>query len=65
MNYMCGCLCHNVQTHPLALLLLSLTAIGLSPGDNSPTLVQTQIKIHKTTLTTKKKVQNIKNKTTK
>jgi hypothetical protein len=30
------------------LLLLLLTAIGLSPGGSSPTLVQTKIKIHKT-----------------
>jgi Na+/H+-dicarboxylate symporter len=35
-----------------------LTAIGLSLGGSSPTLVQTKIKIHKTTITTKK--QNIK-----
>jgi hypothetical protein len=32
-----------------------LTAIGLSPGGSSPTLVQTKIKIHKTTITTKHK----------
>jgi hypothetical protein len=38
-------------------LLLLLTAIGLSPGGSSPTLVQTKIKIHQTT----KQVQNIKN----
>jgi hypothetical protein len=31
------------------LLTYLLTAIGLSPGGNSPTLVQTKIKIHKTT----------------
>jgi hypothetical protein len=37
----------------LLLLLLLLTAIGLSPGDSSPTLVQTKRKIHKTTITTK------------
>jgi hypothetical protein len=36
----------------------SSTAIGLSPGGSSPTLVQTKIKIHKPT----KQVQN-KNKT--
>jgi hypothetical protein len=30
-------------------LIHSLTAIGLSPGGSSPTLVQTKIKIHKTT----------------
>jgi hypothetical protein len=48
-----------------ALPLLLLTAIGLSPGGSSPTLVQTKIKIHKTTLTTKQ-LQNIKKpKTTK
>jgi hypothetical protein len=44
------------------LLLLLFTAIGLSPGGNSPTLVQTKIKIHKTTIkqkTTKHK-KNIK-----
>ena len=40
-------------------LLLLLTATGLSPGGSSPTLVQTKIKIHKTTITTKK-LQNIK-----
>jgi hypothetical protein len=33
----------------IILLLLLLTAIGLSPGGSSPTLVQTKIKIHKTT----------------
>ena len=55
------------------LLTHSLTAIGLSPGGSSPTLVQTKIKIHKTTkqlqnlkkhkttITTKKQLQNIKN----
>jgi hypothetical protein len=43
----------------LLLLLLLLTAIGLSPGGSSPTLVQTKIKIHKTTITTKK-LQNIR-----
>ena len=35
-------------------ILLLLTTIGLSPGGSSPTLIQTKIKIHKTTLTTKK-----------
>jgi hypothetical protein len=30
-------------------LLLLLTAIGLSPGGSSPTLVKTKIKVHKTT----------------
>jgi hypothetical protein len=39
----------------LLLLLLLLTATGLSPGGSSPALVQTKIKIHKTTLTTKHK----------
>jgi hypothetical protein len=34
-------------------ILLLLTAIGLSPGGSSPTLVQTKIKIYKTTITTK------------
>jgi hypothetical protein len=49
----------------LLLLLLLLTAIGLSPGGSSPTLVQTKIKIHKTTIITKQ-LQNIeKHKTTK
>jgi hypothetical protein len=43
----------------IILLLLLLTAVGLSPGVSSPTLVQTKIKIHKTTITTKK-LQNIK-----
>ena len=40
------------------------TAIGLLPGGSSTTLVQTKIKIHKTTITTQK-LQNIKNKTIK
>jgi hypothetical protein len=44
----------------LLLLLLLFTAIGLSPGGSSPTLAQTKIKIHKTTITTKQ-LQNIKN----
>ena len=35
-------------------ILLLLTAIGLSPGGSSPTLVQTKIKIHKTTTKHKK-----------
>jgi hypothetical protein len=35
------------------LLLLLLTAIGLSPGGSSPALVQTKIKIHKTTMCTR------------
>jgi hypothetical protein len=35
-------------------ILLLLTAIGLLPGGCSPTLVQTKIKIHKTTITTTK-----------
>jgi DNA invertase Pin-like site-specific DNA recombinase len=47
----------TVQVHIYILLLL--TAIGLSPGGSSPTLVQTKIKIHKRTIT--KKLQNIKN----
>jgi hypothetical protein len=29
--------------------IIIITAIGLSSGDSSPTLVQTKIKIHKTT----------------
>jgi hypothetical protein len=40
-------------------ILLLLTATGLSPGGSSPTLVQTKIKIHKTSITTKQ-LQNIK-----
>jgi hypothetical protein len=40
----------------LKLILLLLTAIGLSPGGSSPILVQTKIKIHKTTITTKQQV---------
>jgi hypothetical protein len=36
------------------ILLLLLTAIGLSPGGSSPTLVQTKIKTHKTTTKIKK-----------
>ena len=47
-------------TYTRLLLLLLFTAIGLSPGGSSPTLVQTKIKIHKTTVTTKQ-LQNIKN----
>jgi hypothetical protein len=43
-------------------MLLLLTAVGLSPGGSSPTLVQTKIKIHKTTITTTK---TTKHKTTK
>ena len=35
------------------LLLLLLTAIGLSPGGSSPALVQTKIKIHKITMYTR------------
>jgi hypothetical protein len=46
----------------LLLLLLLFTAIGLSPGGSSPTLVQTKIEIHKTTITTTK---HKKHKTTK
>jgi hypothetical protein len=38
----------------LLLLLLLFTAIGLSPGGSSPTLVQTKIKIYKTTTKHKK-----------
>jgi hypothetical protein len=60
--------------HPILLLLLLLlllltylltyllTAIGLSPGGSSPIPVQTKIKIHKTTITTKQP-QNIKKNT--
>jgi hypothetical protein len=39
-------------------ILLLLTAIGLSPGVSSAAVVQTKIKIHKTTITTKQ-LQNI------
>jgi hypothetical protein len=46
-----------MRTGAVDLLLLLLTAIGLSPGDSSPTLVQTKMKMHKTT----KQLQNIKN----
>jgi hypothetical protein len=49
----------------LLLLLLLFTAIGLSPGGSSPTLVQTKIKIHKTTVTTTKTTKQKKHKTTK
>jgi hypothetical protein len=45
-------LCHR----EMKLLLLLLTAIGLSPGGSSPALVQTKIKIH----ITMKPLQNIK-----
>jgi hypothetical protein len=52
------------RPNKLLLLLLLLTAIGLSPGGSSPTPVQTKIKIHKTITT--KQLQNIrKHKTTK
>jgi hypothetical protein len=51
--------------HVKVYILLLLHAIGLAPGGSSPTLVQTKIKIHKTTITTTK-LQNIKtHKTTK
>jgi hypothetical protein len=43
----------------LCIVLLLLTAVGLSPGGSSPTLVQTKIKIHKTT-TKHKTTQNNK-----
>jgi hypothetical protein len=42
------------------LLLLLLTAIGLSPGGSSPTLVQTKIKIHTTVTTEHKRAENDK-----
>ena len=45
----------------LLLLLLLFTATGLSPGGSSPTLVQTKIKVYKTTITTKQ----LQNKNTK
>ena len=41
------------------LLLLLLTAVGLSPGGSRPTLVQTKVEIHKATITTKQ-LQNSK-----
>jgi hypothetical protein len=41
------------------------TSIGLSPGGSSPKLVQTKIKINKTTITTKKLENTKKHKTTK
>jgi hypothetical protein len=37
------------QTTIYIYILLLLTEIGLSPGGSSPKLVQTKIKIHKTT----------------
>jgi hypothetical protein len=37
----------------IIIIIRLLTAIGLSPGGSSPTLVQTKIKIHKTTISTK------------
>jgi hypothetical protein len=46
-------------------IIIVLIAIGLSPGGSSPTLVQTKIKIHKTTITTKKTTKYKKHKTTK
>jgi hypothetical protein len=42
-----------------SIITLLLTAFGLSPGGSSPTLVQTKIKINKTTIRTKQ-LQNIK-----
>jgi hypothetical protein len=44
-------LIHYIEVNIISilLLLLLLTAIGLSHGGSSPTLVQTKIKIHKTT----------------
>jgi hypothetical protein len=44
---------------------LLFTAIGLSPGGSSPTIVQTKIKIFKTTKTTKQLQNKKKHKTTK
>jgi hypothetical protein len=52
--------CFDYLYNFLRLRLYLLTAIGLSPGGSSPTLVQTKIKTHKTTITTKQ-LQNIKN----
>ena len=54
-NFKCG----PLSLYLLLLLLLLFTAIRLSHGGSSPTLVQTKIKIHKTTITTKQ-LQNIK-----
>jgi hypothetical protein len=50
---------HSNSLLLLLLLLLLFTATGLSPGGSSPTVVQTKIKIHKTSITTKQ-LQNIK-----
>ena len=33
----------------IIIIIITTTAIGLSPGGSSPTLVQTKLKIHKTT----------------
>jgi ABC-type microcin C transport system permease subunit YejE len=52
---------HCLSLYIIYYILLLLTAIGLSPGDSSPTLVQTKIKIHKTTITTTKTTKNKKN----
>jgi hypothetical protein len=54
-----------VQTSIIIIIIIIIiitflvTAIGLSLGGSSPTLVQTKIKIHNTTITTTK-LQNIK-----
>jgi hypothetical protein len=56
--FICMCpLCEIIIT----IIIITTTAIGLSPGGSSPTLVQTKIKIHKTT----EQRQNIKKQKTK
>ena len=45
------------------IIIIIITAIGFSPGGSSPTLVQTKIKMNKTTIT--KKQLHKKPKTTK
>ena len=38
-----------VDTNALIIIIIIIYAIALSPGGSSPTLVETKIKIHKTT----------------
>ena len=46
MNGSCYCLAYRII---IITIIIITTTIGLSPGGSSPTLVQTKIKIHKTT----------------
>jgi hypothetical protein len=57
-----GVACRTLAKYIFIFILL-FTAIMLLPGGSSPTLVQTKIKIHKTSITTKQ-LQNNKYKYT-